>query len=100
LLRVLERGTRFAVNLLASGQEAIGLACADKGSDKLAGISWHEVDGVPWIDGAAGWIYCEVMDLLPGGDHQIVVGSVTRCISTEDAPPLMYHRRSFFDVVP
>ncbi|HLB18960.1 MAG TPA: flavin reductase [Gaiellaceae bacterium] len=100
LLRVLERGTRFAVNLLASGQEAIGLACADKETDKLAGISWHEVDGVPWIDGTAGWISCDVMDLLPGGDHQIVVGSVTRCISTEDAPPLMYHRRSFLDVVP
>lgn len=99
LLRVLKRGTRFAVNLLASGQEAIGLACADQGTDKLAGISWHEVDGVPWIDGAAGWISCDVMDLLPGGDHQIVVGSVTRCISTEDEPPLMYHRRSFLDVV-
>ncbi len=100
LLRVLERGTRFAVNLLASGQEAIGLACADQETDKLAGISWHEVDGLPWIDGAAGWISCEVIDLLPGGDHQIVVGNVTRCISTEDAPPLMYHRRSFLDVVP
>jgi flavin reductase (DIM6/NTAB) family NADH-FMN oxidoreductase RutF/UTP-glucose-1-phosphate uridylyltransferase len=100
LLRVLEPGTRFAVNLLASGQEAIGLACAEKGTDKLAGISWREIDGVPWIDGAAGWISCEVMDLLPGGDHQIVVGIVTGCISAEDAPPLMYHRRSFLDVAP
>jgi NDP-mannose synthase len=100
LLRVLERGKPFAVNLLASGQEAIGLACAEKGTDKLADISWREVEGVPWIDGAAGWISCDVMDLLPGGDHQIVVGIVTGCISAEDAPPLMYHRRSFLDVVP
>jgi NDP-sugar pyrophosphorylase family protein len=100
LMPVLKEGTRFAVNLLASGQEAIGLACGDKGTDELAGISWHEVDGLPWIDGAAGWISCEVMDLLPGEDHQIVVGTVTRCISAEDAPPLMYHGRSLLDVVP
>ncbi|MDP9223592.1 MAG: flavin reductase family protein, partial [Actinomycetota bacterium] len=100
LLGKLEPGGRFAVNLLSAGQEEVGRACALKGPDKLATVPWHEADGLPRIDGAAGWLTCDVHALFPGGDHVIVVGLVTGCESADETSALVYHRRRFLDFVP
>lgn len=94
LLRLLRRAGRFGVNLLAAGQEELGLACAKKGLDKFACVPWHDDGGLPRIDETAGWLACDVRELLPGGDHIIVVGLVTAC-ETTDAEALLYHRRRF-----
>jgi len=100
LLEMLEPGRRFGVNLLSAGQEEVGRRCALKGQEKLAAVPWYEVDGLPRIEGSAGWLTCDVHELVPGGDHMIVVGLVTGCDSTQQASPLVYHRRRFFDFVP
>jgi flavin reductase (DIM6/NTAB) family NADH-FMN oxidoreductase RutF len=97
LLRLLRTAGRFGVNLLAAGQEDLGLACAKKGLDKFACVQWHDDGGLPRIDATAGWLACDVQELLPGGDHIIVVGLVTAC-ETTDAEPLLYHRRRFHGV--
>ena len=97
LLGLLRETGRFAVNLLAAGQEDIGLACACKGSNKFDGVSWREECGVPRIEGAAAWLACDIRELLPGGDHVIVVGLVTAC-ETREADALVYHRRRFLHV--
>jgi NDP-mannose synthase len=94
LLALLQRTRRFGLNVLATGQEEIGLGCAQKGPEKLAGVSWTDDGGLPRIDGVASWLECRVENVLPGGDHLIVVGLVTGC-ETEDAEPLVYHRRGF-----
>ena len=79
LLALLEQHHRFGINVLAVGQEEIGTQCAKKGPDKLAGVAWRYDDGLPRIDGSAAWLACEVMDLLEGGDHVMVVGLVSSC---------------------
>jgi flavin reductase (DIM6/NTAB) family NADH-FMN oxidoreductase RutF/dTDP-glucose pyrophosphorylase len=93
-----ERGT-FAINLLGAGQDEIGRACARKGPGKFDGIVWHDDQGLPRIEGAAAWLACRVEDILPGGDHQIVLGLVTAC-ETDEADPLVYHRRAFRELSP
>jgi flavin reductase (DIM6/NTAB) family NADH-FMN oxidoreductase RutF len=100
LLGLLEQSRRFVVNLLAAGQEELGRSCAQKGDDKLAGVALEEVDGLPRIQGAAGWLSCEVRDFVEGGDHVLVVGEVTANETVEDAPPLVYHRRRFVELAP
>jgi flavin reductase (DIM6/NTAB) family NADH-FMN oxidoreductase RutF len=97
LLRLLRSAGRFGVNLLAAGQEDLGQTCAKKGADKFACVPWHDDGGLPRIDETAGWLACDVQELLPGGDHIIVVGLVTACETTE-AEPLLYHRRRFHSV--
>jgi flavin reductase (DIM6/NTAB) family NADH-FMN oxidoreductase RutF len=97
LLGLLRETGRFAVNLLSAGQEDLGLACARKGRDKFECIAWREEQGLPRIEGAAAWLVCEIEELLPGGDHVIVVGLVTAC-ETSEVDPLVYHRRRFFHV--
>jgi flavin reductase (DIM6/NTAB) family NADH-FMN oxidoreductase RutF len=97
LLGLLRETGRFAVNLLAAGQEEIGRACARKGRDKFDAVPWRDERGLPRIDGAAGWLACDIRELLPGGDHVIVVGLVTAC-ETREAEALVYHRRRFLHV--
>ena len=63
--------------------------------DKFGDIDWHQVESVPRITGTAVWLACRVADLLPGGDHTIVVGDVVAAESDTDAQPLTYHRRGF-----
>lgn len=94
LLTLLEEHRRFGINVLAVGQEEIGTQCARKGPDKLARVEWRYDDGLPRIEGSAAWLACEVMDLLEGGDHMMVVGLVSAC-EAGHAEPLVYHRRRF-----
>jgi len=94
LLELLHRTERFAVNLLACDQADIGVDCARKGEDKLASVSWYPEDGLPRIQDAAAWLSCDVDQILPGGDHEIVIGLVTACDTGADEP-LVYHRRRF-----
>ena len=97
LLGLLRETGRFAVNLLAAGQEEIGLGCARKGPEKFETVAWRDECGLPRIEGAGGWLACDIRELLPGGDHVIVVGLVTAC-ETREAEALVYHRRRFFHV--
>ena len=68
--------------------------CAQKGEDKLKAVSWDDDDGLPRIKDAAAWLVSDVQELLPGGDHVIVVGLVIAC-EAADSTPLVYHRRRF-----
>ena len=97
LLDLLRKTRRFGVNLLSADQQEVGLTCAKKGVDKLKAVSWDDEDGLPRIKGAAAWLECDVQQLLPGGDHVIVVGLVTAC-ETAEREPLIYHRRRFFQL--
>ena len=97
LLGLLAETERFAVNLLAAGQEELGLACARKGPGKLDCVPWRLEHGLPMVEGAAAWLACEAREFLPGGDHVIVVGLVTAC-ETRDVEALGYRRRRFCNV--
>jgi flavin reductase (DIM6/NTAB) family NADH-FMN oxidoreductase RutF len=92
LLPLLDEEPRFGVNVLAAGQEAVGFTCGRKGPDKLSQVAWTEDHSLPRLDGAAAWVACEVHDILPGGDHVIVIGRVIACDARE-LEPLIYHRR-------
>jgi flavin reductase (DIM6/NTAB) family NADH-FMN oxidoreductase RutF len=37
--------------------------------DKLGMVDWTDVDGVPVLDGTAGWFLGRVVDRFPMGDH-------------------------------
>lgn len=94
LLEKLHLCRNFGISLLAHDQSHIALACASKRADKFSDIPWHDDGGVPRIEGTSGWFRCDVEELLPGGDHTIVIGRVTDHDSN-DTVPLVYHRRAF-----
>lgn len=88
---------RFAVNLLREGQEALAATFASKVlmREKFEAVTHTVADGVPVLDDALAWLACELRELLPRGDHTIVIGEVTALDADPGGRPLLYHRGSF-----
>lgn len=89
---------RFAVNVLAAGQEELAAVFASKRvpTEKFAGVSHEVAHGVPVLDGALAWVACDLRELLPGGDHTIGIGAVTQAaVPHPDAEPLVFFRGAY-----
>ncbi len=78
-LEAVRSAGRFAVNVLGAGSEQHARAFASTAphAEKWEGIGHVQRAGVPVLDEAIVWVACELRDLLDGGDHVIVTGSVT-----------------------
>ena len=81
----------FAVNVLSADQVDVSriVASPQGGAGAFEQIEWTEgLAGVPLIEGAIARFECRTYDVLPGGDHQILVGHVERCAVAEGEPLL------------
>jgi flavin reductase (DIM6/NTAB) family NADH-FMN oxidoreductase RutF len=84
---------RFAINVLRAGQEDLAAVFASKrvAREKFDAVTHTVAHGVPVLDDALAWVACELVELLPGGDHTIGIGSVVAGAATE-GEPLVFHR--------
>jgi flavin reductase (DIM6/NTAB) family NADH-FMN oxidoreductase RutF len=99
-LAVFRDAGRFAVNILAHDQQAIALQFARAAADKFAGVEVFDgIGGVPLIAGAVAHLECDLSDRHPGGDHEIIVGRLTRAVAA-DRDPLAYHQGRFGHFLP
>ncbi len=96
LLELIRRTGRYAINILARGQEALALRFAQKGQDKLAGVQWRAEHGLPRLGGAQSFLVCEVHELVSAGDHIIVIGLVCEAQAQPDLHPLVYREQTFW----
>jgi flavin reductase (DIM6/NTAB) family NADH-FMN oxidoreductase RutF len=94
LLAAVHDSRRIGINLLAQGHDALATRFASKGDDKFAGTAWALDDGLPRLDGDAGWIVGEVLEFIDGGDHVVLFCLVT-AVDTAGLRPLVYSRRTF-----
>lgn len=94
LLAVLREVPRFGVNVLSDRQDGVAMTFAMKGDDKFVGVDWEDRSGAPLIAGAASWFVCDTAQLVPGGDHVVVLADVVDT-GHLDVAPLTYHRRVF-----
>ncbi|MFF5147981.1 flavin reductase family protein [Streptomyces sp. NPDC013157] len=85
---------RFGVNVLARTQDDLALGFARRGTDRFAGVDWQFDHGLPRLGSAPGWLVCEVSQVVEGGDHLLLLGTVTHARTTP-APPLVYGYRTF-----
>jgi len=88
-------GEAFAVNVLSSNQEDLALQLAQTSKNKFQGIRIVTgLDNVPLINGCVAYLECNVDARHPGGDHDIIVGHVTRVFNLSRAP-LLFHGGEF-----
>jgi flavin reductase (DIM6/NTAB) family NADH-FMN oxidoreductase RutF len=104
LPRMIEKSGRFAVSILAEGQEKIsgyfavsGREPSDKFEDDIGTIEAET--GSPIIDGALAHLDCELDRAIPGGDHTIVIGRVVSAKSNPERKPLIYYRRGYRSLI-
>jgi flavin reductase (DIM6/NTAB) family NADH-FMN oxidoreductase RutF len=88
----------FALSLLAGDQEAVAQHFA-RGVPPLA--HWHgiatrdDAAGAPLIDGALGWLECELHAEHPAGDHTFFVGEVRAAEQARTGPALVFVGQSY-----
>jgi flavin reductase (DIM6/NTAB) family NADH-FMN oxidoreductase RutF len=81
------RASRFAVSFLASGMKGIAESVVDGSFKKVK--TERTPSGLPVVAGAAGWIDCQVLEVLEKGDHHIALAEVVDVGSgTEPLMPL------------
>ncbi|WP_234347799.1 flavin reductase family protein [Streptomyces specialis] len=85
---------RFGVNVLGRGQDDLAVLFARRGADRFTGTDWHFDHGLPRLGAAPGWLVCDVADVVEGGDHLLLLGTVAHGRATL-APPLVYGFRTF-----
>ena len=98
---VIRRVGRYAVNVLAAGQEALSDcfagAAATPGREAFCGAPWRAGPaGLPLLEGSLAAIEAEVADVLQLGDHDLFIGRVLT-LATDDGVggPLVYYRRRY-----
>jgi len=87
----------FCVNVLGADQEHVCRVFAGKDPDKFASIEWSTTEhtGSPKIGGVLAWIDCDIEQVLPGGDHDIVIGRIRNLGSDDHAGPLVFYRGGY-----
>ncbi|MFC5675915.1 flavin reductase family protein [Aeromicrobium endophyticum] len=94
LLAKLQVGSSVGVNVLASHQDQVALRFAGKGDDKFLDVPWELDHGAPALAERHAWVALTVAQLVPAGDHTLVLGDV----EAADASPnqaLTYWQRAF-----
>lgn len=91
---------RFAVSILAAHQEDFARACAssrvDRFDDDRTRPHWGVLaDGLPVVSEALGWLTCDIANVVPAGDHDIVVGRVREMSEASPDDALVFHRGLF-----
>lgn len=86
---------RFVVNVLAADQEELCRRFAARDVDKFAGVTWTETGWGPALDGVLATVRCDVQDVHPAGDHDVVIGHVRELVHSRDSGPLVFFRGAF-----
>ena len=97
-----ERGSHYAINILAADQHALAERFASKTvADRFADLTFREGSGgAPVLEGAAAVFECFNRSRYEEGDHVIFVGEVERCSSRRGATPLIFHGGRYFTELP
>ena len=96
-----ERGSHYAINILAAEQHALAERFASKSADRFADLVFREgAGGAPILDGAAAVFECFNRSRYEEGDHVIFVGEVERCSWRAGAQPLIFHGGRYFTELP
>jgi flavin reductase (DIM6/NTAB) family NADH-FMN oxidoreductase RutF len=90
-------GSHYAINILATDQQALALRFASRGLDRFAGVALTEgACGAPLIVGSVANFECFNRSRHEEGDHVIFVGEVEQCSHRAGAAPLLFHGGKFY----
>jgi len=88
----------FGISVLAEDQHETSNQFASKVPDKFAGVHWDPspVTGSPVIRGAVAHLDCELSQVVPAGDHVIVIALVRELdVVRDDIGALVFFRGGY-----
>ncbi len=85
------RGHCFALNILAVEQQHLSVRFSATGPRDFRELdTTTAVTGAPILVDALGWIDCRVVQVLPGGDHDLFIGEILDG-GCRDGRPLLHY---------
>ncbi|MEV6791998.1 flavin reductase family protein [Streptomyces sp. NPDC051320] len=89
----IERAATTVINFLGADQESLARRFATSGIDRFAApTAWRRLPtGEPVLDEVAGWLRLSVEQIIPAGDHRIVVARVEDSWLDPTRRPLVFH---------
>ncbi|MEE6165836.1 MULTISPECIES: flavin reductase family protein [unclassified Mycolicibacterium] len=85
----------LGISVLGEPHDRAARALAAKTGDRFADVDTVSRDGAVFIEGAAVWLMTSVEQLVPAGDHTIVVLQVRDLTVHTDVAPIIFHRSGF-----
>jgi 3-hydroxy-9,10-secoandrosta-1,3,5(10)-triene-9,17-dione monooxygenase reductase component len=80
----------YSLNILSADQEAISNRFAWLGPKDFSGLDYRTaVTGSPILAGGLGWVDCRIVEILRGGDHDVLIGHIEDG-DCRDGRPLLY----------
>lgn len=93
---LLEKATRFAVNVLGSEDKDVSTLFATKGADRFEAGDWATTEsGLPVLERALATFECTRHAVHDGGDHLILIGKIIHARYHSGDDPLLYYRGEY-----
>jgi flavin reductase (DIM6/NTAB) family NADH-FMN oxidoreductase RutF len=94
-LEYLAKNRCFAVNILRLEQEAISRRFAAPGPKDFSDLeTTSATTDSPILSGSLAYLDCKIVEILPGGDHEIFVGEILAG-EHHGGEPLLYYAGSY-----
>jgi flavin reductase (DIM6/NTAB) family NADH-FMN oxidoreductase RutF len=86
----------LGISLLGEAHDAAARTLAAKTGDRFAGLTTVSTEGgALFIEGTSVWLESAIEQLVPAGDHTIVVLRVNSLTVHDEVAPIVFHRSTF-----
>jgi flavin reductase (DIM6/NTAB) family NADH-FMN oxidoreductase RutF len=87
---------RLGISVLGESHDEAARTLAAKTGDRFAGLSTVSTEsGAVFVEGTSVWVESEIEQLVPAGDHTIVILRVANVTVHPAVPPIVFHRSTF-----
>jgi flavin reductase (DIM6/NTAB) family NADH-FMN oxidoreductase RutF len=92
----LKRVPMLGISVLGEAHDEAARTLAAKTGDRFAGLETVSNEtGAVFIKGTSLWLESAIEQLIPAGDHTIVVLRVTQVTVDSEVAPIVFHRSMF-----
>jgi flavin reductase (DIM6/NTAB) family NADH-FMN oxidoreductase RutF len=86
----------LGISLLGESHDMAARTLAAKTGDRFAGLETKSTEsGAVFVGGTSVWLESVIEQLIPAGDHTIVILRVSDITVRPDVPPIVFHRSTF-----
>ncbi len=86
----------LGISVLGESHDAAARTLAAKTGDRFAGLETESrTSGAVFVHGTSVWLESAIEQLIPAGDHTIVVLKVSAITVHEEVAPIVFHRSTF-----
>ena len=86
----------LGISVLGESHDEAARALAAKTGDRFAGLQTVSTpSGAVFVEGTSVWLESSIEQLIPAGDHTIVILRVSDITVHPDVPPIVFHRSTF-----